>query len=110
MLDVNIEFVRGILIVRLEGKLNNISTRSVRDNLISIIRNGGIKYLMFNIVNSKIEEKIDMFDECNKLIKENDGKMYVCGLKRELNAIVTNIDTVEKISNELSVLNRIRLC
>ena len=84
MLDVNIEFVRGILIVRLEGKLNNISTRSVRDNLISIIRNGGIKYLMFNIVNSNIEEKIDMFDECNKLIKENNGKMYICGLKREL--------------------------
>lgn len=108
MIDVNIEFIKGVLVVRLEGILNNTNVKSVRDSLINIIKNGGIKYLMFNLTDSSLEEKIDMFDECNKLIKKNKGKMYICGFDKETENIITsNYYTVD---NELSILNRIKAC
>jgi hypothetical protein len=108
MLNINIEFIKGVLVVRLEGILNNISVKSVRDNLLDIIRNGGIKYLMFNLTDSSIEERIDMFDECNKLIKKNKGKMYICGFNHNIESLITsNYYTVD---NELSILNGIKAC
>lgn len=108
MIDINIEFIKGVLVVRLEGVLNNISVKSVRDSLINIIKNGGIKYLMFNLTDSSLEERIDMFDECNKLIKKNKGKMYICGFDKKVENIITsNYYTVD---NELSILNRIKAC
>ncbi len=111
MLEINIEFIKGVLVVRLEGRINNESVRSIRDNLLVIIRNGGIKYLMFNLTDSVLEEKIDMFDECNKLIKKNKGKMYICGFDHKIESIITNnYYTVENVSNELSILNNIEIC
>ena len=108
MIDISIEFIKGVLVVRLEGKLNNKSVKSIRDNLLSIIRNGGIKYLMFNLNESELEEKIDMFDECNKLIKKNKGNMYICGFNKETEKLITN--NYYTVDNELSILNRIKAC
>lgn len=108
MLDINIEFIKGVLVVRLEGSLNNNSVKSIRDSLMSIIKNGGIKYLMFNLTDSSLEEKIDMFDECNKLIKKNKGKMYICGFNKKIENVITN--TYYTVDNELSILNEIKAC
>lgn len=108
MLEINIEFIKGVLVVRLEGILNNKSVKSIRDSLISIIKNGGIKYLMFNLTDSSLEEKIDMFDECNKLIKKNKGKMYICGFNHNIETLITN--SYYTVDNELSILNKIKTC
>lgn len=108
MLDVNFEFVRGILFVRLEGKINYDSISTINNSLTDVIKKGGIKYLVFNVTNAVIEERVSMFDECNLLIKENGGKMYMCGLKNKLETIVS--DSCEKITNELLAFNKIRLC
>ena len=108
MLEINIEFIKGVLVVRLEGKLNNVSVKSVRDSLISIIKNGGIKYLMFILTDSNLEERIDMFDECNKLIKKNKGKMYVCGLNKKLST--TNYYAIDSINNGFKLFNELNKC
>ena len=108
MLDINIEFIKGVLVVRLEGVLTNVSVKSVRDNLLTVIRNGGIKYLMFNLTDSELKERIDMFDECNKLIKKNKGKMYICGFKHNMESLITN--NYYTVDNELSILNKIKVC
>lgn len=108
MLGINIEFIKGVLVVRLEGILNNNTVKSVRDSLLNIIENGGIKYLMFNLTDSKLEERIDIFDECNKLIKKNKGKMYICGFNHNLENLITN--TYYTVDNEFSILNKIRAC
>jgi hypothetical protein len=111
MIEIDIEFIKGVLVVRLEGHLNKENVKSVKDSLISIIKDGGIKYLMFNLTESKLEEKIDMFDECNKLIKKNKGKMYICGFDHKIEKLITNnYYTVENISNELSILNSVKIC
>jgi len=104
MLDINIEFIKGVLVVTLEGSINNKNVLSVRNNLLTIIKNGGIKYLMFNITGSVLEEDIDMFDECNKLIKKNKGKMYVCGLKDK------NLRLINDITNGLRIYKELNEC
>ena len=104
MLDVNIEFIKGVLVVTLEGSLNNKNVLSVRNNLLTIIKNGGIKFLMFNITGCVLEEDIDMFDECNKLIKKNKGKMYVCGLKDK------NLRLINDITNGLRIYKELNEC
>lgn len=104
MLDINIEFIKGVLVVTLEGSINNRNVLSVRNNLLTIIKNGGIKYLMFNITGSVLEEDIDMFDECNKLIRKNKGKMYVCGLKDK------NLRLINDITNGLRIYKELNEC
>ena len=104
MLDVNIEFIKGVLVVTLEGSLNNENVLSVRNNLLTIIKNGGIKFLMFNITGCVLEEDIDMFDECNKLIKKNKSKMYVCGSKDK------NLRLINDITNGLRIYKELNEC
>lgn len=108
MLDVDIRFIKGVLVVTLEGKLNNNSVSSLKENLITIIKNGGIKYLMFNINECVLEEDIDIFDECNKLIKKNKGKMYVCGLNKKLST--TNYYAIDSINNGFKLFNELNEC
>ena len=111
MIDVNIEFIKGVLVVTLDGKLNNLSVSSVRDNLLSIIKNGGIKYLMFNITGCILEENIDMFDKCNKLIKKNKGKMYVCGLRNKSLRLINDIYyPINNIESGLSIFKELNEC
>ena len=111
MLDVNIEFVKGVLFVRLDGKLNVDNTKEIESNLKEIITLGGIKYLVFNISNSVLEERIDLFEECNTLIENNDGKMFICGLKSKIECIVSsNFDVCKKVKNELSALKKVDVC
>ena len=111
MLDVNIEFVKGVLFVRLDGKLNADNTKEIESNLKEIIILGGIKYLVFNISNSILEERIDLFDVCNTLIKNNKGKMFICGLKSRIECIVSsNYEVCNKVKNELSALSMVNIC
>lgn len=111
MLDVNFEFVKGVLFVRLDGKLNHDSAYSVNSNLIDIISKGGLKYLVFNVSNAVLEERISLFDDCNTLIKNNGGKMFICGLKHKIQSVVSsNYENCNKINNELSALKAINIC
>lgn len=110
MLDINIQFLGGILFVRLEGKINKSSVSSVNDSLTDIIIKGGIKYIVFNISNSIIEERVSLFDNCNKLIKDNGGKLFLCGLKNKLENVINSDYKCEMITNELSALKRISVC
>ena len=110
MLDVNFEFVGGILFVRLEGKINKMSVSSVNSSLTDIIKKGGIKNLVFNISNATIEERVSLFDNCNILIMNNGGKMFLCGLKNKLESVINSNQKCEMITNELSALRRISVC
>lgn len=111
MLDVNIEFVKGVLFVRLQGRLNMDNTKDLETKLTDIIVTGGIKYLVFNINNSKLEERVDLFDRCNSLIKDNNGKMYICGLKNKIESIVSSdYEFCGKAKDELTILKDLSVC
>lgn len=111
MLDINIEYVNGILFIKLEGKINLTNSVNIEENIIDIIKQGGIKYVVFNLTDLLIEERISLFEECNKCIKDNNGLMMVCGLNKEIDKIISsNYEYCEKIDNELTALRRFSLC
>ena len=111
MLDINIEFVKGVLIVRIEGKMNSINTKKIEFDLKRIIETGGIKNLIFNLDNAILEERIVLFDICNSLIRLNNGKMYICGLNKKMwNIINSEEKNYIKYKDVLSALKRMNLC
>lgn len=97
MVDVNIEFTKGILFVRLRGILNNYNEHSVAEKVFNVIKEGGIRYLVFNTQEVYMKDDLILFRICEKLIEDNDGKMLICG---------SNVDeeaySYEYIENELS--------
>lgn len=105
MLDINIEFTKGVLFVRLEGILNNNNVDNVKNTIIKILNEGGIRYLVFNVHNLKIEEDKDLFITCEKLTKLNDGKMLICGLDNEI-----ILNSYSHIDNELAALRAFSIC
>ena len=97
MVDLNIEFTRGVLFVRLAGILNEVSSMDVEEKVFEIIKDGGIRFVVFNVKNLEISDSVKLFDKCQKLLEENDGRMLICG--DEMSAY-----EVEYVSDELSAL------
>lgn len=105
MLNINIEFTKGVLFVRLDGLLNSNNVISAENTITKIINEGGIRYLVFNVNGLDIEGKVNLFEHCEKLIGINDGKMLMCGLKNDV-----NIDCYTKVNDELSALRTLSVC
>lgn len=97
MLDLNIEFTRGVLFVRLAGILNEVSSMDVEEKVFEIIKDGGIRFVVFNVKNLEMSDSVKLFDKCQKLLEENDGRMLICG--DEMSAY-----DLEYVSDELSAL------
>ena len=59
MLNINMEYVKGVLFVRLKGSLNSNTASKLIDNLIPILINHGIKKLVYNLSGlSSIDEVV----------------------------------------------------
>ena len=97
MVDLNIEFTRGVLFVRLSGILNEVSSMDVEEKVFEIIKDGGIRFVVFNVKNLEMSDSVKLFDKCQKLLEENDGRMLICG--DEMSAY-----DLEYVSDELSAL------
>lgn len=101
MHNINIEFSKGILFVRLFGSINKKNSIETENKILNVLNKSGIKYLVFNINELKIEEDVDIFEKCEKKIKENNGKMIVCG-KTKMN--------FKMASDELKAMRAILSC
>ena len=93
MVDYNIEFSKGVLFIRLYGILNRFNEKDIEEQIYEIINEGGIRYLVINTEDVEIQEDVMLFKNCNDLIKNNDGKMLICG---------SNIEEYDYIVDELS--------
>ena len=101
MIDYNIEFTKGILFIRLCGILNLFNEKDILYDLLEIIKEGGIRYLVINIFDLDIEGDVTLFDKCKKEIEDNNGKMLICGM---------HIDNFEYTSDELSAIRMLKTC
>lgn len=100
MLDINIEFSRGVLFVRLSGTISKENVKNIEDNIVSILQKSGIRYLVFNLADLYFLESTNLFDKCNRAVENNNGKMIICG-NDNLNYI--------RAKNELSALRMINV-
>lgn len=78
MQDVNIEFNRGVLFVRISGMLDEINEKPIKKKVLEIIQEGGIKNLVFNVQNLQINGSVSIFKQCKNIININKGKMILC--------------------------------
>lgn len=115
MLNINMEYRKGILFVRLSGELDNETSPKVDKEVSNMIDQGGIKYLVFNIENldSIDMSGIDMMMKNYNMILNNKGKAIVCGLNNELVRYrIENsrlLKYMYETSNELAAFNIVKL-
>lgn len=113
MLEIEIEYKRGILFARLFGELNK-STSSSLNILDIMIQKAGIKYLLLNLEKVSIIQ-IDEFERLTNKYKEmigNDGKLLICSNNNYESLKVNkkeSIDSIFKTSNELTAFNMINI-
>ena len=102
MLKMDMEYSRGILFVRLNGKLNRKTTYKINNSLLTILLKHRIKYLVYNLYNLEDidEDGIDAILNTKSAIKQNDGLIYVCEVNKILNKAINRLK-IKKIDNEM---------
>ena len=105
MIDYNVEFTKGVLFIRLFGILNKFNEIEIENDIVDIIKSGGIRYLVFNLEELEIEEDVEIFKTCEKLVKENNGRMLICG-----NYNGNYIDDFICVDDELSAYKEFCIC
>lgn len=114
MLNINLEFVRGMLFVRLDGVLTTNTYTKLSDCLDNMIHEKGLKYFVINL------ESLDYIDE-NGLqtiidryfdIVLHDGKLVICGYHNQFkeNLDISNFfNQIQSTNNELGALKLINI-
>ncbi len=85
LLEIELEFRKGILFVRLGGILNKKTIGGFNKEVTSLIKETGIRNIVFNMTNLT-EIDIDGIEEVYnnyKISHDNDGNTLVCGLNSE---------------------------
>lgn len=114
MLEINLEFVRGMLFVRLDGVLDCNTYTKLSNCLDTMIHEKGLKYFVVNLENLEyIDERgiqaiIDRYFD----VTLHDGKLVICGYNHQFqkNLDIGNIfEQIERTSNELGAFRLINL-
>lgn len=105
MIDYNVEFTKGVLFIRLFGSINKFNEIEIENDIIDIIKSGGIRHLVFNLENVEIEEEIELFEKCESIVNDSDGKMLICG-----NYNGNYIENFDFVDDELSVYKEFSIC
>lgn len=81
MLEINMEFRKGILFVRLEGILDKTTVTKLNAEVTELVRDNGIRNLVFNIsgLNSIDMKGINALFYNYELCNQNNGKSLLCG-------------------------------
>ena len=113
MLNINMEFRKGILFVRLKGSLN-IKTREILKNKVTdMVNKNGITNLVINI------EKLDEIDlngiselfNNYLIVHKYAGKSFLCGINPSIDKTVKNsciLNYMPQINNELNAMKVIK--
>lgn len=114
MLDINLEFIRGMLFVRLDGVLDTNTYTKLSDCLDTMIHEKMLKYFVINLENLEyIDENglqaiIDRYFD----VVLHDGKLVICGYNNKFsnNLEINNFfNQIEATNNELGALKLINI-
>lgn len=106
MLDIILEYRKGILFVRLGGELSKNTVNYFNEKVKEKIKRIGIRNVVFNIENVLY---IDLKGAnsllcCYEICKKNHGESMVCGLSSSLIPIIRKTNLLrymKEVSNEL---------
>jgi len=115
MLDINIEFRKGILFIRLEGILNYETVYKLNEEVLNTIKTNGIKFIVFNLENlcSIDLEGIKAIMNHYNTINSYNGLGLICGITSNIVKKIIKENNVlsylKETTNELSALKLIDL-
>lgn len=115
MLNIEMEFRKGILFVRLSGELTERTIEKLNNEVTDIIRENGIRNIVFNIKDLEVIDMagINMLYYNYQLSNDNKGKSLLCGMNNTLvkhriqNSQLLNY--MFEASDELSAFNVMRM-
>ena len=108
MLKVNYEFRKGILFIRLNGYLTVETASRVKEEVIDMIIDNGIKNVVFNLSDISVVDEVGIknlqvnFELCQK----SCSNVLLCGLKERFNVVFHKEHLVE---NELNAFEKITI-
>lgn len=97
------EFKQGILIVRLKGILDKNTVLQLKKDL-EVIKTNGIKYVLLNLKGLDYidQEGLEAINNSYKEIKDNKGKLILCGINRMFNDNRALTDNLYGVNEEVS--------
>lgn len=113
MLDTTLEFRKGILFVRLVGKLDHCTSKQLQSDVTDKVIQNGIQKVVFNLEQLEdIDMKgINLLLYNYEICRERNGNCYICNIPnekiyRKLKKYRT-FNYLLKRDNELSILHEI---
>ena len=110
MLNMDLEYNKGILFVRLKGNLNRKSSYKLNNYLLQVLLKHKIKYLVYNLYELKEvdEAGIDAMLNTKCAIKSNKGKICLCEVSKELKRLIKRL-RIKSVADERKVFELIKV-
>ena len=115
MLEIDIEFRKGLFFIRLNGILNNETVFKFKEEVLDIVELNGIRNIVFNLENLCYIDQtgIDFLNKLYKFINLIFGNIYFCNLKNNIvsRKIRNNnfLEHIQVVKDELDVLHQIQI-
>lgn len=109
MLNINMEFRKGILFVRLRGNLDKYTLKYFKKEVSNLIIENGLRYIVLNLKELKYIDSSgikQLIKDCNHISKSN-GQVLVCEKYNNYTKKLKYYDST--ISNELKAFQLINL-
>ncbi len=110
MLNMDLEYNKGILFVRLKGNLNRKSSYKLNNYLLPVLLKHKIKYLVYNLYEREgvDESGIDAILNTKCAIKSNKGKICLCEVSKELKRLIRRL-RIKSVEDERKVFDLIKV-
>lgn len=115
MLNIILEFRKGVLFVRLKGELTKNTIKIFYEQVTDVIEKNGLHNVVINIEYLSIIDfkGMNALLYCYELTKRNKGNAMLCGIKDEYikNRLYRGgiLNYLKEITNELEVLEKIEI-
>lgn len=115
MLDINMEFRKGILFVRLGGVFTKESSKMLDNELDKLINTNNVRFVTFNISELIYIDFVGIKTilKYNATLSKMNGKALICGINNELVKLQINSSKVplcmHNTIDELDAINYINL-
>lgn len=110
MLDLKMQYQKGILFVRIDGWLTKKTSHKITDALLPIIRKHKIKYMVYNLYELKglDDTGAAALQDVDTAIKKNHGKLYMCEIPCEFSLPLKHLN-IDQTKNELSAMELLKI-
>jgi len=105
---MNLEYSKGILFVRLDGKLNRKTSYKINNYLVPVILKHKIKKIVYNFLKlTDVDEcGIDAILNTESAVKNNHGALMLCELNKLISKKLKKIK-IKKLDSEVSAYDLI---